>query len=208
MTDASQTHGRGRSKLLLLIVLFAAPVVAAYALYFWVPESWQPTGRTNQGRLIDPPRTIESLSLHDVEGQRVNQMLLAKKWTLLVIGPSACNETCHKVLYDTRQVRTALGKNTPRVQRIFVATDRSRVDELKASLEPDHPDLQLRVAEGAEVYEINRQFAANGRNPLNNVYDIYLLDPHGNWLMSYTPQDPAKGLLKDLKKLLRLSNIG
>lgn len=208
MTDQTPANGGGRRMLVLLLVLFAAPVIGAYAMYFWAPADWKPTGRTNQGRLIDPPRTIESLALHDVAGQRVDQTLLAKKWTLLVIGPSACNETCSKVLYDTRQVRTALGKNTLRVQRIFVATDRGRVDELKASLVPEHPDLQLLVAEGAEVYEINRLFAADDRNPLKNAYDIYLLDPHGNWLMLYMPQDPAQGLLKDLKKLLRLSNIG
>lgn len=208
MTGNSPVAGNARRKLLLLLLLFVAPVLGAYLLYFWAPKDWQPEGRTNQGHLLTPARSVEALSLHDVAGQRVDHTVFLEKWTLLLVGPSACDETCQKALYDTRQVRTALGKNTLRVQRVFVATDRGRVDELSSRFGQEHPDLRLLVAEGAEVYAIDRQFSADGRGPLNQAYDIYLLDPHGNWLMYYTPQDPAKGLLKDLKKLLRLSNIG
>jgi cytochrome oxidase Cu insertion factor (SCO1/SenC/PrrC family) len=208
MTGNKSAPGSGRRKLLLLLLLFAAPVLGSYALYFWAPKDWQPEGRTNQGHLLTPAKTVETLSLHDVAGQSVDQGLFTGKWTLLLVGPSACEATCEQVLYDTRQVRTALGKNTLRVQRVFVATDRGRVDELQGRFKGEHPDLKLLVAEGAEVYAIDRQFTVDSRSPLNNAYDIYLLDPNGNWLMYYTPQDPAKDLLKDLKKLLRLSNIG
>ena len=41
---------------------------------------------------------------------------------------------------------------------------------------------------------------------------LYLIDPNGNWLMVYKNQSDAgqlqRGLLADLKKLLRLSSIG
>lgn len=203
-----QIPARGRGRLVLLVLLFAAPVLAAYALYFWAPEAWRPENRSHQGHLINPARPVESLSLHTVSGQRLDASLFREKWTLLLVGSSTCDEACIRALYDTRQVRTALGKNTPRVQRIYVATDRAGIEELQALAAREHPDLKLAVAEGAEIYGVDRQFSADGRSPLKNVHDIYLLDPHGNWFMSYTPQDPPRGLLKDLKKVLRLSNIG
>jgi hypothetical protein len=34
------------------------------------------------------------------------------------------------------------------------------------------------------------------------------VDPHGNLLMSYPATGSARGLLKDLERLLRLSSIG
>ena len=34
------------------------------------------------------------------------------------------------------------------------------------------------------------------------------MDPLGNLMMSYDSQAPQKGLLEDLKKLLKLSHIG
>jgi hypothetical protein len=37
---------------------------------------------------------------------------------------------------------------------------------------------------------------------------IYIVDPHGNLMMSYPATGSARGLLKDLERLLRLSSIG
>ncbi|MGH8454340.1 MAG: SCO family protein, partial [Nevskiales bacterium] len=208
MTGNNSARGRGRRRLLLLVLLFAAPVLSAYALYFCAPEDWQPQGRTNRGHLISPVRPVEALALHDVNGGRLDTSLFQQKWTLLLIGPSACDEACANTLYNTRQVRTALGKDTHRVQRLYVATDRAHIEELQALLAREHPDLKLAVVEGAEIYGIDRWLTAEDRSPLKNASDIYLLDPHGNWFMYYTAQDPPRGLLKDLKKVLRLSKIG
>ena len=37
---------------------------------------------------------------------------------------------------------------------------------------------------------------------------IYLVDPLGNLMLSYSAASPDKALLTDVKKLLRLSHIG
>jgi hypothetical protein len=37
---------------------------------------------------------------------------------------------------------------------------------------------------------------------------IYLIDPLGNLMMSYAADAKPKGMLEDLKRLLRLSSIG
>jgi cytochrome oxidase Cu insertion factor (SCO1/SenC/PrrC family) len=37
---------------------------------------------------------------------------------------------------------------------------------------------------------------------------IYLLDPNGNMMMRYDEKATSKGMLKDIKKLLKISNIG
>lgn len=201
------TSRLSRYKLIGLILLFSAPVLLAYGLYFWAPPKWQPQGRTHHGQLINPARPLPVLALHSVDGQRYESPA-EKRWTLLMIGSSRCNEACATALYNSRQVRTALGKNTSRTRRLYVATDRVGLEDLQALIKREHPDLALAVAEGAEVYQVDRFFTADGRHPLGTPNDIYLLDPHDNWLMYYTAEQPPQGLLKDLKKLLRLSNIG
>jgi len=37
---------------------------------------------------------------------------------------------------------------------------------------------------------------------------LYLVDPLGNLLMSYSPDAPPRSVLDDLERLLRLSHIG
>jgi hypothetical protein len=41
-----------------------------------------------------------------------------------------------------------------------------------------------------------------------NAEHIYLIDPLGNLMMSYAPDAKPKGMLEDMKRLLRLSHIG
>ena len=53
--DAVQPRaGRGRGKLLLILLACAAPVIASYFTYFVV----RPEARSNYGELIDPPRAL------------------------------------------------------------------------------------------------------------------------------------------------------
>ena len=51
-------------------------------------------------------------------------------------------------------------------------------------------------------------FFSARKAPADSSDYIYLIDPNGNWLMYYTPEDEPGGMLKDLKKLLKLSGIG
>lgn len=196
-----------RQKLIGIILLFATPVLAAYALYFWAPQDWRPHGRTHHGHLVDPARPLTGISLHTVDG-KPRAPLLEPRWTLVMVGSSRCEGRCLDMLIDTRQVRAALGKDTHRTQRLYVAIDRIGIEVLQSLVQSEHPDLALAVAEGAEVYQLDRFLSIDGRGPLRNANDVYVFDPLGNWLMYYRADDPPRGMLKDLKKLLRLSHIG
>jgi hypothetical protein len=44
--------------------------------------------------------------------------------------------------------------------------------------------------------------------PSPDSHRIYLVDPLGNVMMFYPAGAPAKGMLEDMKRLLRLSQIG
>ena len=93
-----------------------------------------------------------------------------------------------------------------RVQRVFLATG-SGVDaefmaaehgDLLVALAGDEPDAQALLAK-FPVYDGVAPTAA-GR--------LYLIDPLGNLVLSYSAAAPDKALLTDVKKLLRLSHIG
>ena len=40
------------------------------------------------------------------------------------------------------------------------------------------------------------------------AHRIYIVDPRGFLMMSYTPDTDPAGIIKDLKRLLRYSSIG
>ncbi len=195
----------GRRKLLLLTALFLGPLLAAYALYYF--SGWRPSGVTNQGHLLSPARPLPRLALTTSDGAAVPADGFKGIWTLLYVGPSTCGEACREALYNARQVHTALGKEAPRVQGVYVVTDDRAMPELLAFMRREHQGMKLWLTELAARIELMVFLGSTGMDP-EVPGNIYLIDPLGNWVMYYLPSDPPKGMLKDLKKLLRVSRIG
>ena len=127
---------------------------------------------------------------------------LQRKWTLLHFGGPACDADCRDRLVLTRQVRKALNQDSSRVQRVYLAPSAPALAEARAALAAEHPDLLFLADVGAP-----RARAADFFQPADATV-LYLLDPHGNWLMLYRPPVAPRGLLNDLKKLLKFSVIG
>ena len=188
---------QSRRKLLLLATMFLAPFVAAVILYFYAP-SLIPEGRVNYGTLVSPARALPALQLIDAAGAPAPKALQGK-WSLLYLGGASCDEACQTRLLLVRQVRLALAQDRRRVERVYLAPSTEALAAANTLLGPGHRDLVfLSEAEGK---------AATFFQPAD-TNAIYLLDPLGNWLMVYTGVIEPKGLLKDLKKLLRYSQVG
>lgn len=197
MTDV-QTR-RGRRLFLVLAVLFFAPVLAAYLFYFAFPQ-WQPEGKTHHGQLIAPARPSPQLTLRDAQGQPVDTSVFHGKWSLIYLGGDQCLKACQDKLFETRQIRTLLNQERGRVQRVYAAPSAAALTAARAALKDEvHPDLLYLDAGGSGLREFLQPQDADA---------VYLLDPHANWLMVYPATGDYQGILKDLKKLLRLSQIG
>lgn len=192
---------RGRGQFYLLLVLFFGPLLAAVLLYFVFPD-FQPHARTNYGELIRPARPIpQPLALLDVEAQTLDRETLRGRWTFLYLGADSCDQACEDKLYQIRQIRTLLNEKQPRVQRVYLAQSAAALPALRAQLQQTHPDLRV-YAEADAAQPLRAFFAA--REP----QALYLIDPLGNWLMVYPGAAESPGILKDIKKLLRISQIG
>lgn len=201
--NATTRHSRGWRTLLLLAALFFVPLAVSFLLYYG-GDGLGPSGRTNVGDLLDPARPLPQLVLPLANGGATAPDFLQGKWTWAYLGNGRCDKRCRQALYLTRQSRIALNKDLDRVQRVFLATadccDR-------AFLQAKHPDLLVVDAGGGRADALLALFPAYGKAP-GAAGRIYLIDPLGNLLMSYSAQAPDEALLLDLRKLLKLSHIG
>ena len=189
MTDPGAQDRRRRRVLVGLALLFFAPLGLAFYLYY-AHADWYPGGRVNTGVLIEPARPLPAANF------------LKGKWTLLLVESGSCTAACRGQLYGTRQVRLALDRDMKRVQRVLIAEGGCCDAEF---LRDQHPDLILiQPAAAAPLLALLPQEGAGaGRAPR-----VYLVDPLGNLMMFYAADAKPKGMLEDLKRLLRLSSIG
>lgn len=203
MNAATPEAPRRRSSALLLALLFLLPLAAAFYLYYG-PVAWRPARLVNHGALIDPPRPLPEVVLPTLDGGHTAPDFLRHRWTLIYVGRGDCDTRCHEALYQIRQVRLALNADMERAQRLFIAADPC-CD--RAFLEREHPGLVVVRADDPATARVLSLFPGDA-GALADAGRIYVVDPLGNLMMMHPRDSNPKFLLEDLKRLLKLSQIG
>jgi hypothetical protein len=194
---AMRRTANGRLKMLLVLAICAAPVVASYLTYFVI----RPQTRNNYAELITPTRELpDGMPLKSLSGQAVKASSLKGQWLLVVVADAACDALCEKHLYLQRQLRETLGRDKDRIDKVWLIPDDAapRPEVLAAISVIDAPTV-LRVPRD----DLSRWLAPADGHRLEE--HIYIVDPMGQWMMrAPADADPAK-LKRDVERLLRAS---
>lgn len=195
--DARRTRV-GRWKMVLVLLVCAAPVLASYFTYYVV----RPEGRRNFGELIDPQRPAPALAATGGDGKQTTLTSLRGQWLLVSVAGGACDAACEERLYLQRQMREALGRDKDRIDWVWLVDDAAPVREAV------RPALQ---AGGAVVLRVDRSELGQWLAPAPGAAlerHLYVVDPMGNWMMRFPADLDRQGASKakrDLERLLRAS---
>ena len=198
LADTAQARQRrtrsGRIKMLLVLLVCAAPVIASYLTYFVI----RPGSRSNYGELVLPTRTLPALQLKRLDGSVVPAASLRGQWLLVAVSPSACSDACEKQLFMQRQLREMLGRERERVDKVWLVTDGGPLPAALAEAMQAVPATTVLRADNAEVA---RWLVPAAGQKLQD--HLYVVDPMGEWMMRLPAgADPSRAR-RDLDRLLR-----
>src|SRR5688572_12209562 len=100
----SENARRSRISLWLIGALCAAPVVASYVAFYFMP----PASYTNYGELLET-RPLPPARLQLTDGMAFELERLKGKWLLLMVDSGNCDEFCRRKLFNLRQLRLTQG---------------------------------------------------------------------------------------------------
>jgi cytochrome oxidase Cu insertion factor (SCO1/SenC/PrrC family) len=196
---------RARVRLLLLAAVFAAPVVFSYALYY---SGWRPEEIRTHGDLVTPSRRVADVELKSLDGAAMRLTTSPPpRWSLVYFGSSECGSACERALYVMRQVIAAQGREAHRVRPVMIVTDKRAIDRLRSQLK-EYPTIVPLTGSKAEIARLAGEFEMPEGGALSGLHRLYVVDPLGNLVISYPAQIDPSGISKDLKRLLRYSQIG
>ncbi len=187
----------GRAKMLLVLLICAAPVVASYLTFYVL----RPEGRSNYGTLIEPSRTMPvDLPLVDLDGARVGVASLKGQWLLIVVGRGGCDKDCEQRLFLQRQLREMTGRERDRIDKLWLVTDAAPITPTLRAALAAAPAVQVLRVPGPALAEWLAPAAGESLES-----HLYVVDPMGQWMMRAPPNaDPSK-LRRDIERLLRAS---
>lgn len=197
--DNDRSLLKSRLTLLGLIATFLVPLGLAMFLYVRL-DVWKPDVYVNHGELMQPVQPLSFLQATGESGPLALESL-NDKWTLLYLGEGDCSIQCQSQLFKMRQSRAMLGRDLVRVQTLYIALD-SAANEGFHAVRAEYPVMQAGVVDAAYAMKQKQAFSSG------QVGEFFLLDPHGNLVLKYDREATTKGVVKDLKRLLKVSNIG
>ena len=200
-----ETNKINKAIIIILVVLFLGPLFTAIWLF---NSEWRPASTSNYGTLIVPARPLNEFALKTITGDNLGLDDIRYKWAMIVVGPANCQQACQDNLYKMRQVHTLQAKHQQRVRRYMIVTDNDDLPVLKSLLAKEYPKMIVVNSPQKEIKKLVEQFKIDDNDDVAGLHRIYLMDPHGNLMMYYEQGVVGTDIYKDLKKLLRKSQIG
>lgn len=168
-----------------VILSFAAPVVASYYMFFFGDI----TSFSNNGEFIAPYYNIEKLQLKK-DGEAFNGDSMNKRWMIMMVAGSSCDQDCQKKLTDLRQISKAV-KRPVKIRYGLVQTAQ--------------PDAEFESFINEEMQGAVILTTASGifdDMPLNGqLSEKYLADPQGYMVMRFPHELSYKLVISDLNRL-------
>ena len=235
MTQHTDQRG-GRAILLLIAGLPVTMILAATWLWYFVERGdidiLGALGTANSGEILSNPANIRSRSFTATDGSETSLNALERKWTFMVVNSGEiCDATCSELLYLTRQIRIAIGRDFHRIQRVMMVD--LPADSIRIPTSTGAESAQERIERGAVTEAIDNAstIAAAGETPLLDAIESehpdvsvwqagsepvvperhaadsawYLVDPSGWVMMRYSSEVNYKDVIGDLKFLLKNS---
>lgn len=196
--DARRTQ-TGRWKMLLVLLVCAAPIIASYFTFYVI----KPEGRPSYGDLVEPLQPmppLPSVQAIGPAGEATPLTALRGQWLLVTVSGAACDTVCERNLYLQRQLRESLGREKDRMDRVWLVTDDAAIPE---ALQP--------ALKGANVLRVNATDLAAWLHPAQGQAlsaHLYVVDPMGNWMMRFPAGMDTAGAgraKRDLDRLMRAS---
>ena len=185
----------GRFKMLMVMAVCAAPVLASYFTYFVV----RPDGTgTAYSKLIQPAVAMPRVQGTLLDGQPQPLRGLVGQWLLVTVDSGACAAACEKHLFLQRQLREMTGRAADRIDKLWLVIDDA----------PLSPALQqaLLATPAMNVLRLPRAVVAAWLQPAPGQAledHLYVVDPLGDWMMRAPADADPMRLKRDVERLLR-----
>jgi len=175
-----------RKEFWMLLAMFILPI-AFGTLFFYASPNYFSESTVNYGELVRPVIATDDTDI-EIEGSASLEGI----WTMVYVS-SHCDDVCEKAVADMKTVRTLMNADMRRIQRMIIIEDNS------TPTSNDEDLIKARVI-SEKLTQSLKKYAENA---------IYLVDPIGNIMLYYEPQNiDIRLVIKDLKRLFKYSRIG
>lgn len=183
-------RNRGRRTLLLLLAVFAGPILVALLLNAggFIP------GAKTVGERLEPIVDLRSAPPRLADGGRYDWAPDARMRRLLVLAPAGCDAACAPLPAELEKLRLIFGRDADHLEILWMGPYPAGAPALPSvRLLADDPALRARLPRARLPRAVDPAGAP-----------VYVVDPYGFVILRYRPGTDISEMRKDLSKLLKM----
>lgn len=183
--------------MIMVFVVFAAPVAGAFL--------YKPSSFNNYGDLYVPARPVENLQMQGKNGV-IELDSFRRQWIMLVTADGRCTKACEDNILKVRQLRFMQNNNMTRIRTVFLHAGLN--DAVAADLAAKYTPIESYAVNKSAFKQWTEVLKIEGAPIEAQENRFYIIDPAGNLMMSYPATADPSAIKKDIKRLLKTSQIG
>ena len=178
-----KTQTKNRLVLITVVLLFAVPLLIAYALN---TQGWRPQNTRNSGTLVDPPYSVVAAPVALAGGAKLVWRNPQWQWTLLALPGPHCETQCQTRVDELLRMRLTLGRNAERLRIVYLGP--------QVPLSSFNAAALLVGSDDAGTF-------ARYRAQREDALALVLVDPNGVLMMHYADGYSAMGVRSDVQRV-------
>ena len=179
-TSAYKTRAVSGKKTFVTALVIAFLSLFGSTIMFGVAKLGFTWGTTNKGDFVTPPTTLAEVGWIDATGRLIDGQ---GKWWLW-LNDTSCRSDCDEIIGRLIATHTLLNRQSDRARLALLLSEEASPSPLPS---------EVTVLSGVQ------KTMPGG---------IYIIDPIGNFVFRYGADGNPKDILSDLKRLLKMSQIG
>lgn len=212
-------------------VFFAAALLVLVALSFHAVSMGRAHDDFSELQLLPKAQPVIGFSLSDISSQAFTEKNLTGKWTLVFFGFTHCADICPlelKILSEVLELQENAKESSAQV--LFISLDPERDAHATIATYTKNFNAKINGVTGSnkELAKLTRFFGADysrvaqsdgaplnvpagvnmpenitGDYQVNHPARIYLLNPQGHYVGSFTPPHNAKNIWNDMRLIIK-----
>ena len=217
--NGSSPANPGRTQLILMLGIMAFTLFGSFGL-FKVAQNFGTWGTVNKGEFVRGDvsvadfdwRTVERASFArefpeaftpldgDAQTALEGRQSLKRTWWLVAVANEGCADDCSQALIQLRSLQVLLTKDATRVRRAVLLPELG--NNVATQLATQFPRM-VQLSPGASAPAVG-----TGTSSAAPETGLYIVDPTGVMVLRYPLVGSAPDMQKDLKRLLKYSQLG
>ena len=194
-------------------ILFGLGLLLGFGLFAWIYLDWVNAKPTYAGILIDPPYQAGDFTLQSDRGD-VHLSDYRGKVVLLYFGYTFCPDVCPITLSKVSHAFQLLGKDSDKLQMIFISVDPDRdtpekLGKYARAFNPafigatGSPDNIAAIAKKYGIFYQKRIVNSAAGYLVDHTAIVWVVDPNGNLRLEWPYGFESSTMVSDLRTLLR-----